>query len=163
MLRPPRSISRNFFTAAVLTLCASAALATLGRSPSTASTTATPASSTSIKAAAATAPSGLYVRSQVQLANGTVVNEFTNTDGIVFAVTWVGPVLPDLNSLLGNYFKAFMDEAQRNRAAGKRGAPINLNTDGLVVLSSGRMGHFSGYAHVPALTPAGVSITDLLP
>ena len=162
MLRP-RSISRNFFTAAALALCASAALATLGRSPNSASTTATPASGASIKAAAAAVPSGLYVRNQVQLANGTVVNEFTNTEGIVFAVTWVGPVLPDLNTLLGDYFSAFMGEAQRNRSAGKRGAPVSLSSSDLVVSSTGRMGHFSGYAHVPALTPAGVSITDLLP
>jgi hypothetical protein len=167
MKKLPHSISRNLAAAALLGLCARAAMATLGQNPLPADPIATtpPASGASIKAAAASSavPSDLYKRTQVQLASGTVVNEYVNASGIVFAVTWGGPVLPNLNNLLGDYFKAFMDEAQHNRSMGKRGAPVNLTTNQLVVTSNGRMGHFSGYAYVPALTPTSINITDLLP
>jgi hypothetical protein len=163
MQAPKQSISRNFACFVALALCASATWATLGRGPSLAGTSAPSASSASVKAAAAAVTSGLYTPHEVQLTSGTVVTEFADTEGIVFAVTWIGPVLPNLDTLLGNHFSALMNEAQRSRAAGKRGAPINLNSGNLVLTSTGRMGHFSGYAYLPAGIPAGVSIADLLP
>jgi hypothetical protein len=96
------------------------------------------------------------------LPSGTRVQEFVNPAGLVFAVAWRGPVLPDLRALLGDYLAIFQRHTDAVRQAGLRGGPVNLVQEGLVVRSSGRMGDFSGHAYVPTLVPAGVNIHDLL-
>ena len=40
--------------------------------------------------------------------------------GVVFAVSWRGPVLPDLNALLGGYFKAFQEDLAQGASARQR-------------------------------------------
>ena len=96
------------------------------------------------------------------LDNGTRVQEFVTPAGVVFAVTWRGPVLPDLRALLGDYLSLFQQHTEATRQAGMRGGPVNLVQERLVLRSSGRMGQFSGYAYVPSLVPAGVNINDVL-
>jgi hypothetical protein len=105
--------------------------------------------------------SGLYTTHETQLESGTVVREYATATGPVFAVSWSGPVLPDLDALLGGYFSAFQLETDRARSQGRRGSPVNMMHDGLVVRSNGRMRNFFGHAYVPALIPAGVSINDV--
>ena len=93
---------------------------------------------------------------------GTSVREFTNAAGLVFAVAWRGPVLPDLSVLLGNYFASFKTEMEQARGQGRRGSQANFARANLVVHSSGRMRNFSGYAYAPDLIPAGINIKDVL-
>lgn len=142
------------------------AAATLGQGRSTlpAASVASSASSARMSAAASTArpSSNLYTSHESALENGTAVWEYATPAGLVFALAWRGPVLPDLNTLLGSYFKAFKVEAAQTRALGGRGSPINMERDGLVLRSGGRMRNFFGYAYVPALVPAGVDIKDVL-
>jgi hypothetical protein len=71
--------------------------------------------------------------------------------------------LPDLSSLLGNYFPTFREKADASRASRNVGTPFRIDSEGLVVRSSGRMRNFSGYAYAPNLIPAGVNIGDILP
>ncbi len=87
---------------------------------------------------------------------------FASANGVVFAVAWRGPVLPDLNELFGNYFKSFRVESERIRASGRRASTLNVDFEGLLVQSSGRMRDFFGYAFVPTLVPQGVVINDLV-
>lgn len=94
--------------------------------------------------------------------NGTIIKEYATAGGVVFAVQWRGPVLPDLDALLGTYFAAFRAEAQQARAAGRRGSPMVVATDTLVVNSAGRMRNFSGWAYAPGLVPAEVAIKVVL-
>ncbi len=96
------------------------------------------------------------------LDNGTRVQEFVTPSGVVFAVAWRGPVLPDLRALLGDYLIIFQRHTDAVRQGGLRGGPVNLVQEGLVLRSSGRMGDFSGYAYVPTLVPAGVNVHALL-
>jgi hypothetical protein len=103
-----------------------------------------------------------YTVHESMLDSGTTVTEFATPAGVVFAVSWRGPVLPDLNALLGEYFKAFRDEAQQARAAGRRGSPITLESAALVIRSNGRMRNFFGSAYAPALVPADVNVKDAL-
>ena len=103
-----------------------------------------------------------YTVHEAQLETGTLVREYANASGQVFAVTWRGPVLPDLNQWLGDHFGAFKQGADQLRLAGRRGAPINLVQEGLVVQSNGRMRNFFGHAYVPALVPPSIEINDVL-
>lgn len=96
------------------------------------------------------------------LPSGTVVREYINAAGQVFAVSWAGPLLPDLAALMGDGFTEYQQAAQRQRAAGLRGA-MGLQKPGLIMVSRGRMGQFEGYAYVPSLVPADVDIHALLP
>ena len=153
---------RTLLVSLILATGMSGAWATLGQAPSRATgTMASPAPAA--KAAAGSADvSNLYSTHQTQLESGTVIREFSNSAGVVFAVSWQGPVLPDLTELLGAYFKTFKTAAEQSRASGRRGAPIGLMGDDLVVSSSGRMRAFFGYAYAPGLIPTGVNIKYVL-
>ena len=97
-----------------------------------------------------------------ELDSGTTVREYATPEGVVFAVSWRGPVLPDLNALLGEYFKALRHQAQQARAAGRRGSPLGVESDALVVRSNGRMRNCFGSAYAPGLIPVDVNIKDVL-
>jgi hypothetical protein len=103
-----------------------------------------------------------YSQYERVLSSGTTVREYSRADGLVFAVSWEGPVLPDLNELLGTYFATFMDGVKQDGQSAGRGSPLQISRDGLVVRSNGRMRNFFGHAYVPALVPIGVEITDVL-
>ena len=140
------------------------AMATLGQAPTVSMTggVASPVPSAKAAATGSVAGSSLYSTHMTQLENGTVVREFSNLEGVVFAVSWQGPVLPDLSELLGGYFKTFKMATEQARASGRRGGSMGLVRDDLVVSSNGRMRDFFGYAYAPALIPTGVSIKDVL-
>ena len=146
-----------------LALCAAQALAALGREPTVPvpfSASSTPAARG--LAAASGARSGLYTSHPLQLENGTVVQEYATLAGQVFAVSWRGPVLPDLSLLLGEFFRGYKLETDQARALGKRGSIVNVANRKLIVRSTGRMRSFAGYAYAPELIPAGVNIHDVL-
>lgn len=97
------------------------------------------------------------------LDNGTTLSEYATPAGLVFALSWEGPFMPDLSSLLGNYFGAFKTQADASRATRNIGTPVGIDAGSVVVRSSGRMRSFSGYAYAPGLIPSGVTISDVLP
>lgn len=164
MNMPPQSTSIGLLLGLFLAVCGGAANATLGQSPGVAgAAAASPGIPTArMQAATPTASNSTYTQHEVQLETGTVVREYATPAGLVFAVSWQGPVLPDLSALLGQYFKTFRLEAERVRASGRRGAPLTIETTDLVVHSGGRMRDFFGHAYAPALVPAGVKINDVL-
>jgi len=139
--------------------------AALGQAPSAAPGSSAPALAAGAKALATSpvARAGQVTVHQTQLENGTLVVEYATPAGLVFAVSWRGPVLPDLSALLGSYFNTFKSQAEKARLAGRRGSPMTIEHDGLVVSSKGRMRNFFGYAYAPDLIPAGVDIKDVLP
>ncbi len=141
----------------------SPAFATLGEKMTdipTAAATATAATKQAVRHAAVHA--GAYSVYESQLENGTTVKEFTDANGVVFAVSWKGPMLPDLQGLLGRHFEAFDTGAKRARKPGSLGAPLAITQDQVVIHSNGRMRHFFGHAYTPGQVPAGVNINDLL-
>jgi hypothetical protein len=95
--------------------------------------------------------------------NGTRVQEFVSPVGLVFAVAWQGPVLPDLSVWLGRFHGSYRLETEQRRLAGLRGGPVAMARDGLVLRSNGRMRQFFGHAYAPALVPAGLNTQDVLP
>jgi len=98
----------------------------------------------------------------LELHNGTVVQEFVNSSGRVFALRWSGPDLPDMGMLLGSYLPVFKASVQAARQAGKRGGPVVVQSGGLVLVSTGAMAAFQGHAYLDALLPPGLDVQALL-
>lgn len=88
------------------------------------------------------------------------VREFLNRDGIVFAVDWRGPVMPDLQRLLGPYFREYTTALAALKSPGLHRS-VRIASPGLVVNSGGHLRAYAGRAYLPALVPAGVSMSDL--
>ena len=154
---------RPWLVGCLMLIDGTSALAALGSTPLPQASNAGARAPKSAKVAIAPPSSPQpYTDSVITDASGGVTHEYVNTQGVVFAVRWSGPVLPNFQALFGNHFSALQTEAERSRAARKRGAPLSLESDTLVMVSRGKMGHFTGYAYVPSLVPAGVDIDDLL-
>lgn len=155
--------ARVFLIGLVLAVNMETVWAALGKAPSPSPPSA-PASSPTARqlAATPTVQSSLYTRHEVPLENGTAVWEFATPAGVVFAIQWRGPVLPDLSRFLGDYFNTFHRETAQARRSGRHNAPVNIERTDLVIRSYGRMRNFFGHAYAPDLIPAGVVITDVL-
>lgn len=108
--------------------------------------------------AAASVGMGSYTVHSMQTDAGTTVKEYADAAGKVFAVTWQGPVKPDLSQLLGPYFSDFQQEAASGRIGRRH---MKIAKPNLVILSEGRMRALAGKAYLPQAVPAGVNIDDL--
>jgi hypothetical protein len=49
-----------------------------------------------------------YTVKETTLSSGTIVREYVAQSGTVFAITWHGPQMAALNTLLGAYFSAYL-------------------------------------------------------
>ena|ERR1700728_1494343 len=105
-------------------------------------------------------PMALYDLHEISTEAGTLVHEYTTAQGTVFALTWQGPLPPDLHQLLGNYYKQFQDAAAVQARTGMHRLMSVAQPD-LVVQSMGRLRNFRGKAYIPSLVPAGVAVADL--
>jgi hypothetical protein len=100
---------------------------------------------------------GAYSIHEITTDGGAVVREYAGTDGVIFAVSWQGPVKPNLQQLLGQYFLPFLQASDRASRTG----PIAVRRDDLIVYSGGHPRAFHGHAYVRSLIPAGVSVDAL--
>lgn len=91
------------------------------------------------------------------LPSGTVVKEYASATGVIFALSWSGPNIPNLQVLLGNYFNDYLAAIKQSRGA------ISINTNSLVIQSTGMMGAFQGYALLPKKAPIDFSSVNLVP
>jgi hypothetical protein len=95
---------------------------------------------------------------EITLPSGTSMREFVAPSGMVFAVTWQGPIRPDLRQALGQYFEPFVS-APRAKFADRR--HLQIQQGDLVVQMSGHMRSLSGRAYLVSAIPGGVNIGDL--
>ena len=95
---------------------------------------------------------------EISTAYGTSVREFIAADGKVFAVSWSGPVNPDLRQVLGSYYPQFAQAASTTHGNHRR---LNIEQPGLVVQNVGRLRAFAGRAWVPSMLPENFSIDDI--
>jgi hypothetical protein len=86
-----------------------------------------------------------------------LIYEYASNTGSIFAVSWSGPTLPNLQAILGNHFKDYLAALKQSRGA------IYSQTENLVIQSSGMMGAFQGFAYLPQKIPTGFSTKNLLP
>jgi hypothetical protein len=112
----------------------------------------------SMKALTRPVPTGALRKQELQLPSGTVVTEYMGGNGLVYAVTWHGPALPNLQLILGDHF-ADLTAAARQPAVRRR--LVRVNTPDIVIESSGKMRAFTGRAWVPNLLPSGVTAADI--
>jgi hypothetical protein len=88
--------------------------------------------------------------------NGILVHEFVDDSGLVFAVNWSGPAVPDLRGLLGSYFASYASVLSGLPNPGRQRA-IHAITADLVVVCGGHLRAYTGLAYLPARVPAGVA------
>jgi hypothetical protein len=108
---------------------------------------------------AVTAGAGFTVQT-LTLPTGTVVNEYLSPAGKVFAVSWRGQAIPDLQQTLGSFYStasAALNNAPR--AVDHRHRVVE--TADIVVHVTAHMRLHTGLVYVPALLPQGVSASDL--
>jgi hypothetical protein len=155
--------SRLALLAAAALVTASAAtpcLASLGRAPSSFAGTSSVHQARALAAASGTtAGSTSYSVSTTTLTGGTTVREYVGADGVVFAVTWNGPFLPDLRELLGQHFTTLTNESARQPKAGR--GQVRVARPDVTIESGGHMRAYAGRAWINSRLPAGFD-TDTL-
>jgi hypothetical protein len=102
-----------------------------------------------------------YTVHEIQGTSGTVVREYMSPQGMVFAVSWHGPWMPDLRQVLGSYYEQYSQAMQAQRSSRRRRGPIVIDEPGLSVQMSGHPRAFAGKAYVPDMLPSGVRPEDI--
>lgn len=102
-----------------------------------------------------------YAIHEFKAATGTVIREYVSAGGLVFAVVWRGPFIPNLRQLFGAYFEPFTEAAQAPPARRVGHGPLRVVIPGLVVESTGRMRAFYGRAFLTEELPQGVLAEDI--
>jgi hypothetical protein len=88
-------------------------------------------------------------------ANPTVIREYVSPAGVVFAVAWHGPFLPNMRQLLGSHFQQFVDAVKLQSP--RRGRhPLQVVQPDFVVQISGNSRFHTGRAYLPEMLPSGV-------
>jgi hypothetical protein len=103
-------------------------------------------------------PAAAVQKQELQLPSGTVVTEYQNSGGVVYAVSWHGPSLPNLQQVLGGYFTSYQTAAKTPVV---RHRVVRLSNPDIMIESSGKMRAFVGRAWVPKLLPTGVTPADI--
>lgn len=92
---------------------------------------------------------------------GITVRQYVDSSGVVYAVSWNGPAMPRLSTLLGTYLAQF-DAGARAQPPGALGLhALRVEEAGLVVESAVRLRTFSGRAWLSNALPAGVVSRDI--
>ncbi len=99
-----------------------------------------------------------YEIQRIDAASGTQIRELVEPGGRVFAVTWLGPAMPDLRKLLGTHFDSYASAARLH--ANRR--HLAVDEPDLVIRSARHGRTWSGGAYVPSLAPQGMSAAELL-
>jgi Protein of unknown function (DUF2844) len=114
----------------------------------------------SLRGTVRVAASTEYTVHEIGTSSGLVVHEYVSPDGKVFAVSWHGPGVPDLQQVLGSYYAQFA-QARAAMAPHYDHHHLVVRTPGLVVQSRGRTRDFFGRAWAPTLLPPDFSLNDL--
>lgn len=138
----------KIYVALMLSVSAARAFAALGGAPSAPGPRVL--SETAVQAVSNAAA---YTDLKETMESGTEIHEYVNAKGIVFAVSWSGPFLPDLKQVLGAHFGTLVDHVKQHPGGAR--SQVRLQQDDVVIFSGGRPGAFEGRAWVPALLPAG--------
>jgi len=108
---------------------------------------------------AAASTDQVYTVSQSTLDSGTIVREYSDAAGVVFAVGWNGPTLPDLRTLLGDKFATMTSAAAKRPKAGH--SQLTVEQSDVVIVSNGHMRSFAGHAWIPSALPAGFDVNSI--
>jgi hypothetical protein len=110
-----------------------------------------------MKASRKTTQAEAYTVHELKDSAGTVVKEYISPAGKVFAISWHGPFIPNMQQILGTYFDQFAQGAKIQRESGPGHRPVNIQQPGFVFHNGGHMRAFFGKAYVPEMVPQGVN------
>ncbi|SAK66795.1 hypothetical protein AWB79_03332 [Caballeronia hypogeia] len=106
------------------------------------------------------AQGGLINYRETTDTHGIVVRQYVDSSGDVYAVSWHGPAMPDVQSLLGAYFETFRKGA--DASVGDVGLHATRVAQGdLIVENRVRLREFSGRAWLASELPPGVNAADI--
>jgi hypothetical protein len=143
---------------AIATLAPLASYAALGAAPAAnASSAAQPRVAQSLTTAttsASASASAPYTVHETRGSDGVTVREYATANNVVFAVTWKGPVRPDMSVLLGSYFHNYLSAGE---SQGRGTGPLIERNGDVQIESEGGPGHLFGRAYLPRLVPVSVN------
>ncbi len=102
-----------------------------------------------------------YTIHEIESPYRTTVREYVSAEGRVFAVTWQGAHVPNLQQLLGSYFEQYATAALEARSKIPGRHPINIQAPGLIVQTSGHTQAFSGRAVASDLVPPDITLEEI--
>jgi hypothetical protein len=102
-----------------------------------------------------------YTIHEITASGNTVVKEYVSPEGKVFAITWRGQFIPNMQQLLGMYFDQYAQAAKEQRESRPGHRPLNIQQPGLVFQNGGHMRLYVGRAYVPDMVPQGVNVDAL--
>jgi hypothetical protein len=105
------------------------------------------------------AMNGSYTVHESTLPSGTRVRQYVSNAGVVFAVSWDGPFIPDLRQLLGLHFDTMVARQAQQSNAGHRS--FSQHEADLVIESGGHQRSFAGRAYLKSAIPAGVTEQEI--
>src|ERR1700722_15879062 len=92
-----------------------------------------------------------YTVHEIKASSGTIVNEYVSPDGKVFAITWHGQFIPNMQQLLGSYYQQFSDAASAQRQAHVGRRAVSMQQRDLVIQNGGHVRSYFGKAYVPSM------------
>lgn len=98
-----------------------------------------------------------YSTHQEMTPAGVTITKYVDNSGTIFAITWNGETLPNLEELLGQYFQSYKDTHRKTLALHSN----SVATGDLVVQNSGRLRAFKGVAYLKSALPANFQISEL--
>jgi Protein of unknown function (DUF2844) len=110
--------------------------------------------------AVTTSTFGNFDRHEMVTGQGATIREFADKSGTVFAVDFSGPAMPDLRTMLGTRYQAYVDAAKAQQR-GHNHHVLSIQTDDMVLSIVRHPRGMQGQARLPALFPAGVTVEDL--
>ena len=128
--------------------------AALGAAPSDFGVTQSATRARILSAAATT-----YSVNETTLPGGTVIREYVARGGNVFAVSWNGPFMPDLRTLLGRHFDTLTSETAKSPKAGHN--QVHIVRPEVVIVSGGHMRAYAGRAWIESDFPPGITAVDI--
>ncbi len=114
-----------------------------------------------MKGSLKTTEADAYTVHEIKASAGTVVKEYVSPAGKVFAITWRGQFIPNMQQLLGSYFDQYAQAAKAQRESHVGRHPINIQQPELVFQNGGHMRSYFGRAYVPNMVPQGVNVDAL--
>jgi len=94
-------------------------------------------------------------------ANQIRVRQYVSANGLVYAVSWDGPAMPDVSVLLGTRFDGYRQGASAALENANSLRSSHVDGSDFVTETSVRLREFSGRAWLPEALPAGVTTADI--
>jgi Protein of unknown function (DUF2844) len=93
--------------------------------------------------------------------NQNRIRQYLAASGQIYAVSWDGPAMANLQALFGTWFNRYQQGAIDAQSSTSSLHSSFVDSNDLVVESSTRLRTFSGRAWLPAALPAGVTSDDI--